>query len=212
MLNSENQEMKVKICGITSYQDALGVVESGADAMGFVFYEPSKRFIRPQQAQAIINQLGSNVNIKKVALFVNASSIFVQKVLDKVNIDIIQFHGGESAAYCEQFNKPYIKAVAMNDKIDLDIIAKQYINACALLLDTPSQYFGGTGQAFDWAVIPRFEQKPLILAGGLTVSNVAQAIEQVNPFAVDVSSGVEESPGIKNIQLVKNFVENAKNA
>ena len=200
---------RVKICGITRRQDAEFAVEMGVDALGFVFYSPSPRAVTIAQVKDIIEGLPPFVSI--VALFVDASEEEVNNCLSELAIDIVQFHGDESAEYCEQFNKPYMKAIRMKEGVELTELAERYSSASALLLDSYQPGIpGGTGQAFDWSMIKDID-KPIILAGGLTVDNVATAIEQVQPYAVDISGGVEQSKGIKEQQKVRDFMQEVMN-
>ncbi len=203
---------RVKICGVTRYADAMDVVNAGADAIGMVFYEKSPRFISNELAEKISYQLPAFVS--RVALFKDADKNSINSVLAAVDIDIIQFHGNEPLDFCEQFDKPYIKALGMKGaEHDVDYLissASTYHSAKALLLDghAPGEA-GGAGKAFDWQAISRamtLMDKPVILAGGLTVENVKQAIDTVHPFAVDVSSGVESSPGIKDKEKIIAFI------
>lgn len=201
---------RVKICGITRRQDAEFAVKSGADAIGLVFYEPSPRAVTAAQAALITAQLAPFVGV--VGLFVNASAETIRQTLEQVPLNLLQFHGDESAEFCEQFNMPYIKAVRMQSPADLIQADKDYDKASALLLDS-YQYGvpGGTGQTFDWSMITAIS-KPLILAGGLTAENVAAAIKQVSPYAVDVSGGVEESKGLKSNNKISAFMREVANA
>ncbi|NQY27529.1 MAG: phosphoribosylanthranilate isomerase [Piscirickettsiaceae bacterium] len=200
---------RVKICGITRRQDAEFAVEMGADALGFVFYSPSPRAVTIAQVKDIIEGLPPFVSI--VALFVDASAQEVNNCINKLSIDILQFHGDESVEYCAQFNRPYLKAIRMKEGVELTELAARYSSASALLLDSYQPGVpGGTGQAFDWSMIKDID-KPIILAGGLTVDNIAMAIEQVQPYAVDVSGGVEQSKGIKEQQKIRAFMHEVMN-
>jgi phosphoribosylanthranilate isomerase len=200
---------RVKICGITRRQDAEFAIEIGADALGLVFYAPSPRAVTIAQAQKIVENLPPFISI--VALFVDAEPEYVHTCLNAVRIDVLQFHGDESPDYCEQFDRPYLKAIRMRDGVDLVGLSTTYKSATALLLDSYQPGIpGGTGQAFDWSMIKQIN-KPIILAGGLTVENVAEAIKQVNPYAVDVSGGVEQSKGIKDKQKVSAFIQEVLN-
>ena len=200
---------RVKICGITRCQDAQLAIDAGVDAIGLVFYEKSPRFVSIASAAEISQLIPAFVS--RVALFKDAEQQMIESVLAQVDIDLIQFHGSESADYCEQFNRPYIKAIGMKGtEHDADFLsnnAENYRSAKAILLDghAPGEA-GGTGQSFDWASIARIDT-PIVLAGGLTPANVKQAIELVHPFAVDVSSGVESAPGIKDKEKVAAFME-----
>ena len=200
---------RVKICGITRRQDAEFAIEMGTDALGLVFYSPSPRAVTIAQAKEIVEGLPPFVSV--VALFVDAQEEQVNACLQALPIDILQFHGEESVEYCEQFDKPYLKAIRMRDDIDLAGLATRYASASALLLDSYQPGVpGGTGLAFDWSMIKGID-KPIILAGGLTVENVAMAIKQVKPYAVDVSGGVEQSKGIKDQQKIHAFMQEVVN-
>jgi len=200
---------RVKICGITRCEDAALIVDAGADAIGLVFYEKSPRFV--EQVLAAEISLSIPAFISRVALFKDASQQMIDSVLQNVEIDLIQFHGNESAEFCESFTMPYIKALGMRGtEHDADFLldgATTYASAKALLLDghAPGEA-GGTGESFDWTSIASIE-KPIVLAGGLNVENVKQAVDIVRPYAVDVSSGVESSPGIKDKEKVTAFMQ-----
>ncbi|VAW49260.1 Phosphoribosylanthranilate isomerase [hydrothermal vent metagenome] len=201
-----NTRTRVKICGLTSVEDAMRAVNAGADAIGLVFYPPSPRNVVLEQATEIAASLPAFVT--KTALFVNPTEADVQAVLQQVSVNLLQFHGDESPAFCEQFQCDYIKAIRMKDGIDLERIAQQYTRASGLLLDAYKAGIpGGTGEQFDWARVPRSLSKPIILAGGLTPENVQQAIEQTQPWAVDVSGGVERSKGIKSAEKMEQFMQ-----
>ena len=200
---------RVKICGITRRQDAEFAAEMAADAIGLVFYHASPRAVSIAQARQIVAGLPHFVSV--VALFVDADVAEVQQCFDALPIDVLQFHGDESPDYCEQFDKPYLKAIRMREGVELVAIAEQYASACALLLDSyQAGVPGGTGQVFDWSMIEAID-KPIILAGGLNVDNVASAIQQVKPYAVDVSGGVEMSKGIKDQAKIRAFMQEVNN-
>ena len=197
---------RVKICGITRREDALSAIAAGADALGFVFYPPSPRAVTAEQAQPLIAGLPPFVS--KVGLFVNASAEQVRHVIAVTGIDCLQFHGDETADYCTQFNLPYYKAIRVKSGVNLVQCQLDFASAAALLLDTYSEKaVGGTGEVFDWTLIPQGLEKPLILAGGLTVDSVAQAIAQVAPYALDVSGGVELQKGVKSPQKIAAFMQ-----
>lgn len=196
---------RVKICGITSVKDAISAVNAGADAIGLVFYATSPRFISIEQAQQIVAAVPPFVAV--VALFVNALPTKIKTVLAQVRIDIVQFHGDETPSDCEQIKLPYYKAIRVKADTNLLQYEVEFSSAKALLLDTYSDAaFGGTGQVFDWGLIPRSLTKPVILAGGLTAENVALGIKQVRPYAVDVSGGVEQSKGVKDVAKIAAFM------
>jgi len=200
---------RVKICGITRRQDAEFAIENGADALGLVFYPASPRAVTLAQAKDIVANLPPFVSI--VALFVDADPEEVRACINALPIDVLQFHGDEPAAYCEQFGMRYLKAIRMRENVDLEALTKEYSTASALLLDSYQAGIpGGTGQVFDWSLIEKIN-KPIILAGGLDSNNVAMAIKQVQPYAVDVSGGVEQSKGIKDKQKVSTFMQEVAN-
>ncbi len=200
---------KVKICGITNAIDAQLACDCGADAIGLVFYPPSPRYIKPEQARKIVAGLPPFVT--SVALFVNADRNEVETVLQQTGIDLIQFHGNESAQFCASFKRPYIKAIRMKDGLNLYAVEKEYASARGILLDTYKKGIpGGTGESFNWTKVPHDLHKPVILAGGLNADNVAQAVKQVQPYAVDVSGGVEAAKGKKDQNKIMAFVNNAK--
>ena len=204
---------RVKICGITRVEDALNAVDAGADAIGLVFYAASPRCVSIKQAQAIVAAIPPYVAV--VGLFVNASTAEIQSILSQVHLDIIQFHGDETPLHCEQvcmqINLPYYKAIRVKPDTNLLQYAVDFKAAKALLLDTYSeQAYGGTGHVFDWNLIPKNLPKPIILAGGLDANNVTNAIRQVHPYAVDVSGGVEQSKGIKDLDKIAAFMQAVK--
>jgi phosphoribosylanthranilate isomerase len=202
-------QARVKICGITQAEDAVVAAEAGADAIGLVFYDPSPRAVTIAQAQQVVQALPPFVTT--VGLFVNAERERIEAVLQQVSLDLLQFHGAETPAFCEAFQRPWMKAIRMKPDVDLQQEAERYSHAAALLVDAyQAGVPGGTGETFDWARIPSQLSKPLVLAGGLTVDNVQQAVTQVKPWAVDVSGGVEQSKGFKSHSKVAQFIENAK--
>lgn len=197
---------RVKICGITRVEDALSAVQAGADAIGLVFYTSSPRYVSIAQARDIVAAMPPFVSV--VGLFVNASSDEIQSILSQVRLDILQFHGDETPAQCAQINLPYYKAIRVKPDTNLLQYAIDFKAAKALLLDAYSeQAYGGTGQTFDWSLIPQDLPKPIILAGGLDALNVAGAIQQVQPYAVDVSGGVELTKGIKSAEKIAAFMQ-----
>jgi len=200
---------RVKICGITRRQDAEFAVEMGADALGLVFYSPSPRAVTIAHAQEIVTGLPPFINI--VALFVDAKPEDVIACLAALPIGLLQFHGDESPEYCEQFNHPYMKALRMREGLDLESEVIRYTSASAILVDSYQPGIpGGTGQVFDWSLITKINM-PLVLAGGLDAKNVARAIEQVKPYAVDVSGGVERAKGIKDKMKISDFMQEVVN-
>ncbi|HEY3698108.1 MAG TPA: phosphoribosylanthranilate isomerase [Spongiibacteraceae bacterium] len=202
---------RVKICGITRIEDALAAVAAGADAIGFVFYAHSARAIMPSMARAICAALPPFV--ATVGLFVDATSAQVRTTLGAVPLDLLQFHGAETPAYCAQFERPYLKALRMRDDIDVADLAQQFASARALLLDTfRIDIAGGTGEVFDWQRVPTQFRNEVVLAGGLTAANVADAVLQLRPYAVDVSGGVESAPGIKDAKKIEAFIAAVRRA
>lgn len=202
---------RVKICGITNVEDALLAVAAGCDAIGLVFYKPSPRYVLPGVAAKIVAAIPPFVSV--VGLFVNAASDEIDQILKQVHLDIIQFHGDESPEDCERVGRPYIKAVRVKSDTNLIQYASDYTGARALLLDTfVDGHPGGTGQAFDWGVIPNELPIPIILAGGLNQDNVAQAIRRVKPYAVDVSGGVEKNKGVKDADKIAAFMRGVSDA
>lgn len=202
---------RVKICGITRVQDALAAADSGADAIGLVFYAPSPRCVSIAQAAQLARALPPFVTT--VGLFVDANAAFVRKVLAAVSLDVLQFHGDESPEFCAQFNKPYLKAIRVQAGVDLLQCAADFSSAQGLLLDAyVAGIPGGTGAIFDWSLIPQNLPLPVILSGGLDAHNVAAAVKQVRPYAVDVSSGVEVSKGIKDVLKIAAFIQEVKHS
>ncbi|QXH48464.1 phosphoribosylanthranilate isomerase [Pseudomonas xanthosomatis] len=203
--------VRSKICGITRIEDALAAAEAGADAIGFVFYAKSPRAVDVRQARAIIAELPPFVTT--VGLFVNASRCELNEILEVVPLDLLQFHGDETPADCEGFHRPWIKALRVRPGDDLEAACREYAGARGILLDTfVPGVPGGTGEAFDWSLVPAKLSKPIILAGGLSADNVAQAIRQVRPFAVDVSGGVEQAKGIKDAAKIEAFMQAVRQA
>jgi phosphoribosylanthranilate isomerase len=217
ILKKSKVRTRVKICGITRVQDALAAAKSGADAIGLVFYEKSPRFVSIQRATEIMAALPPFVSV--VGLFVNASQAEVQRVLDALHLDVLQFHGDEAPEDCHRYGLPYIKAVRVKQDTNLLQYAFAYHDAQALLLDTYSEgAVGGTGLVFDWSLVPTQLSLPIVLAGGLDAGNVAQAIQQTKPYAVDVSGGVEaiinkvQAKGIKDADKIAAFIQGVNNA
>lgn len=198
---------RVKICGITRTQDVDAAVSAGVDALGFVFTERSKRFVDIPAARELVSHVPAFVS--RVGLFMDQDADEVRKVLNEVPLSLLQFHGRENGTFCCQFGVPYIKALDMAGASSPDL-GTEFAAAAALLLDSHEAGApGGTGETFDWASIPPLP-RPLILAGGLRPDNVRRAVAQVSPWAVDVSSGVEDSPGIKNAGKMIEFINEAK--
>jgi phosphoribosylanthranilate isomerase len=196
---------RVKICGITRSEDGATAASLGADAIGLVFHRPSPRCLDAATAQRIVAALPPFV--ATVGLFMNAEPAAVRAVLSEVPLSLLQFHGDEDPDYCAAFGLPYLKAIPMGAGADVREYERRFVTAAGLLLDSHGgNKMGGTGQGFDWTRIPVERHKPLILAGGLHPGNVAAAIRQVHPYAVDVSSGVETAKGIKDPELMRAFL------
>lgn len=200
--------MKIKICGFTNAQNANQAAMLGIDAIGLVFYDQSPRNVGVETALQIVNALPPFIN--RVGLFVNADSSFIDEVLCEVPLDTLQFHGDESVAECSQYAMPFIKALRVNQDTNIIKMAEEYHQASGLLLDAFNKdTYGGTGESFDWSLAKVDIDLPIILAGGLNPNTVADAVSQVNPYAVDVSSGVESEPGIKDIDKIRKFIQRA---
>ena len=205
-----NYMTKIKICGVTCIQDAQAVASSGAQMMGLVFHDKSPRNVTVQQAIQLAAAI--RPSMVRVGLFVNPGAEFVRKILQQVPLDVLQFHGEEAPQFCAQFERPYWKAIRVRPDTDLLQCAARYKDAQALLLDAYIEgTHGGTGSSFDWTLIPPQLPLPVILSGGLNAGNVAEAIQRVRPWAVDVSSGVEASKGIKDAAKVAAFIKEVNN-
>lgn len=193
------------MCGITRLADAEAAVEAGADALGFVFYPPSPRYIAPESAARIIRRVAPFVTT--VGLFVNAPINEVSDTIDATGLDLLQFHGDEAEDFCAGFNRPYIKALRVREDSGLQEEMGRFSSARGLLLDTYKKGVpGGTGEVFNWDLVPDQRDKPIILAGGLDPQNVSNAIKRVRPFAVDVSGGVEAKAGVKDVNKILAFI------
>ena len=204
---------RIKICGITREEDLAAAVAAGADALGFVFYASSPRYVTPQRAAQLMVQVPAFVS--KVGLFVNESAAQVRAALALAPLDLLQFHGDEDAAFCSQFGRAWIKAARVKPGFDLLEYATAFAGASGvsgLLLDAHVEGYGGGGKTFDWSLIPRSLPLPVILSGGLHPGNIAQAIRAVRPWAVDVSSGVESARGIKDAQKITEFIAGVRDA
>ena len=200
---------RIKICGLTRLEEALHASRLGADSIGLVFHSPSSRSIEIDQAIAIRRALPPFVTV--TALLLNESKDWIAQVVHQVKPDCLQFHGEETAEFCEAWNLPYIKSIAMASTTDPAAFASLYTGAQGFLLDSNAAgRLGGSGDTFDWSKIPSPFDYPLILAGGLDASNVAEAIVRVRPWGVDVSSGVEVSKGVKSVELIENFIHEVK--
>ena len=197
--------VRIKICGLTRTEDVDAAVAAGADAIGFVFYPKSKRFVDIDCAKKLMARVPPFV--VTVGLFVNEQPEIIESILSELPISLLQFHGDEQPEACERYHRPYIKAIRMTEQTNLLAEASRFSSAKGLLLDADSAGYGGAGKTFDWSMIPNMTNIPIILAGGLNQDNVKEAINMVKPYAVDVSSGVESQPGIKCHNKITTFVE-----
>lgn len=201
---------RIKICGITREQDLDAALAAGADAIGFVFYPPSPRFVDNCRAAELATRVPAFAT--RVGLFVNADPAVVRATLAEVPLELLQFHGDEDAAYCAQFGRPWIKAARVRPGLDLLEFSRSFSGASGLLLDAYVEAYGGAGQTFDWSLIPGNLPLPMLLSGGLHAGNVGEGIRNLRPWAVDVSSGVESVKGIKDAAKIAAFVAAVKEA
>jgi len=196
---------RIKICGLTREVDVDAAVAAGTDAVGFVFYDKSPRFVSPERAAELAQRLPPFVT--PVGLFVNASADTIGRALQAVPNMLLQFHGDERPAACNWFGRPYIRAARMEPGFDLLDFAHQFSQAQAILLDAHVEGYGGGGKVFDWSLIPRNVPLPVVLSGGLHAGNVTTGVRQLRPWAVDVSSGVESAKGIKDASMIQQFCD-----
>jgi phosphoribosylanthranilate isomerase len=201
---------RVKICGITRPGDGVAAARAGADAIGLVFYPKSPRFLSLERAAEIRDALPPFV--QTVALFVDADAAQVSQVMGRVKPGLLQFHGDETPEFCRQFGLPYVKAARVRQGLDLIEYLRPFAGAAAWLLDSFVEAYGGVGERFDWSLVPRDLDRPLILSGGLERGNVAEAVRKLRPWGVDVSSGVESAKGIKDAAKIAAFIEEVRNA
>ncbi|MDR0234202.1 MAG: phosphoribosylanthranilate isomerase [Zoogloeaceae bacterium] len=195
---------RIKICGLTCAEDVDAAVEAGADALGFVFYPASPRYVDAETAALLIRRVPPFV--LSVGLFVNAVPSEIAAILSRVPLNLLQFHGDETPTECERWQRPYLKAVRVKPGVDVSRIAAEFASARAVLLDAFTESYGGGGKTFDWTLIPAGLSMPIVLSGGLTPENVGAAIRQVRPLGVDVSSGVEATKGRKDHARMREFV------
>lgn len=201
--------VRIKFCGITRVADAQAAVALGVDALGFVFYPPSPRAITPSAAADIVRALPPFVC--KVGLFVNAAPETVAATVETAGLDIVQYHGDETPVHCARATRPWIKAFRVRAGLDLAATCAPYGAAAAWLFDTyDEQLYGGSGRSFDWDLLPAAQRRPVILAGGLTADNVAEAVARTAPYAVDVSGGIEAAKGIKDQDKMRKFIAEVK--
>ncbi len=202
---------RVKVCGITREQDALAAAQAGADALGFIFWRTSERYVDPEQAGRVASRLPAFVT--PVCVFVNPSPEEVQAAIGRLPAATLQFHGEEPAEFCAGFGRPWIKAARMREGLDLVEYFAPYAGAAAWLVDAfDERVYGGTGIPFDWNLLPGSLARPWILSGGLTAVNVAEAVRRLRPWGVDVSSGVEIRKGIKDADRIAAFLSGVRNA
>lgn len=201
---------RIKICGLTREADVAAACAAGADAVGFVCYPKSPRFVEPRRLRALAREVGPFAT--PVLLFVNAPPDAVDAAREAVPGAVLQFHGDEHEADCARYGAIYLRAIRMAEGVDLIDCERLFPSAAALLLDAPSEVYGGSGTAFDWTRVPGSRGKRLILAGGLNPDNVGLAVRTVRPYAVDVSSGVEDAPGQKNAARINEFVDAVRRA
>jgi phosphoribosylanthranilate isomerase len=201
---------RIKICGITRPGDAVAAAQAGADAIGLVFYPSSPRFLNVERAREIRDALPPFV--QAVALFVNPDAAQVAQVIGRAHPALLQFHGEETPEFCAQFGLPYIKACRVAQGVDLLRYLRPFSAASGWLLDAHVEEYGGVGASFDWSLVPARLERPLVLSGGLTRGNVGEALRRVRPWAVDVSSGVESSKGIKDAAKIAAFIAEVRNA
>ena len=202
---------RIKICGITRIEDALTATRLGADAIGFIFWPKSARFISPAKAREIVDELPPFVSA--VGVYVDPEEGWVEESSNIARLSLLQFHGDESPEFCDQFSLPYIKALRVREGVDLLQYEDRYSSARGLLLDTYTEGMpGGTGDTFNWDLIPQGLTVPLILSGGLHPGNVTMAIKKVQPWAVDVSSGVESAKGIKDAEKIADFMRGVRHS
>ncbi len=201
---------RIKICGLMREEDVDAAVAAGADAIGFVFYPARPRYVTPQRAAKLAKRIPPFVDV--VGLFVNETPEVVRAACATLPINVLQFHGDEDAAYCRQFSRPWLRAARVRAGLDLVEFARSFPDARGLLLDAFVEGYGGGGHIFDWTLIPPELPSFLVLSGGLTAANVGEAIRRVRPVAVDVSSGVEMSKGIKDHSKIAAFVAAVRKA
>ncbi len=203
---------RIKFCGITQLEDANTAMQLGVDALGFNFYSQSSRYITTEIAASIVKAMPAFLSC--CGVFVNHDAKAIEQVLQTVPLHVLQFHGDEPADFCRQFNKPYIKAIRVQGQQDIFTAEMDYPDAQALLLDTyVKDQYGGTGEQFNWQLVPAVTERKLayILAGGLRVNNIVTALQQVQPYAIDIAGGIEAAPGKKAPTLMKQIIEEVTN-
>lgn len=213
LLRGANRDVQVKVCGLSDAQHLRTAVEAGTDLFGLVFYEPSHRYVTPRQARDLVHTLeGTRAQVEAVGLFVNKEVGFINEVAERVGLDVVQLHGHETPEFCQQITRPVLKAIHMREVSDLGKLAAYRESTWRLLLDTPTPGWGGSGETHDWSLARQAaQQQNILLAGGLHPDNVAEAIAQVQPWGVDVSSGVETNK-VKDEEKMRAFVQQARSA
>jgi indole-3-glycerol phosphate synthase / phosphoribosylanthranilate isomerase len=217
LLQGANKSTQVKICGLRTPEHINAAIEAGADMLGFIFHEPSHRYIEPQQVRTILAECqyfmqppNGEKRPDLVGVFVNTDADYINEVADQIGLQFVQLHGNETPDFCQRIRRPVIKALSLHNRTDLERIKPYREVAWRILLDTPTPDWGGSGQTHDWELARMAAQsQPIILAGGLTPENVRAAIQQVGPWGVDVSSGVETNR-VKDVQKIRGFVEQAR--
>jgi len=204
------QRTRIKICGVSQEADVAAAVDAGADAIGLVFHPASPRFVAPERAAQLARALPPYVT--PVGLFVNAPRADIDRVVALIPALVLQFHGDESPDECNAFGRPFLRAARMAPGFDLLDFSRRYSEAQGLLLDAHVEGFGGGGKAFDWSLVPAGVPHPLVLSGGLRAESVAAGIRQLRPWAVDVSSGVESSRGVKDAAMIRRFCDAVREA
>ncbi len=212
---STQKRVRIKICGMTRLGDAMAAVNAGVDALGFIFYKESSRNIDPEKAKTIIEQLPPLVDV--VGVFVDKKRKEVEEIVEYCRLDYVQLHGNESPQYCEKLSREaapcqVLKALRVGPELTAEMVQPYIANVKGFLLDTyKKNVVGGTGEVFDWSIIEQLSlHKPFLLAGGLSVDNVTEALEAVNPYGVDANSGLEIAPGIKDPELIAAFIEKVR--
>lgn len=209
-MSNSRHRTRIKICGLTREADVHAAVSEGADALGFVFYPASPRYVSLERAAAFARAVPPFVTI--VGLFVNSDPDLVEQACVAIPNLVLQFHGDESPADCRRFNRPFLRAARMAAGFDLLDFAAQFANAQAVLLDAPVEGYGGGGKVFDWSLVPPGVPRPVVLSGGLHAENVGRGIAALRPWAVDVSSGVEAAKGIKDADALRRFCQAVREA
>ncbi|MGH2494508.1 MAG: bifunctional indole-3-glycerol-phosphate synthase TrpC/phosphoribosylanthranilate isomerase TrpF [Ktedonobacteraceae bacterium] len=211
LLQGANGSTQVKICGLRTVEHALVAIDAGADMLGLIFYEPSHRYISPREARGLIEAIQSeHTTADFVGVFVNCEASFINDISEQVGLQFVQLHGDEPPEFCHSINRPVIKALSLNGQDDMSQVKAYHEASWRILLDTPTAHWGGTGQTHDWTLACTVAQAmPILLAGGLTPENVYEAIRQVQPWGVDVSSGVETNR-VKDVEKIREFMRRAR--